>query len=172
MRSNLQTLRIGQEEALPFSKQPCCVLLQERPEVLTPDTASDPLCTRAQRRLNIEYNIWHLLRPRHAGVACDEFDPLPDEQSEIIVDAFLSRATDAHRQRIRDMIFIVRMHNVAWGLPYLLLGTEEHGWEGFTFLGFATELIEHLLHSTEWERLTSVSGKRYPPRRLWATAEG
>jgi len=83
------------------------------------------------------------------AIACDEFDPRPDERSEIIVNAYFGRATDAHRRRIRDMIFVVKMHNVAWGLTHHLLGTEEHGWEGFTFLGFATELIEHLSHGTE-----------------------
>jgi len=83
------------------------------------------------------------------AIACDEFDPRPDERSEIIVDAYFGEVTDAHRQRIRDMIFVVQMHNVAWGLTHHLLGTEEHGWEGFTFLGFSTELIEHLLQSAE-----------------------
>ena len=79
------------------------------------------------------------------AIACDEFDPRTDVRSEIIVDAYFGQATDAHRQRIRDMIFVVQMHNVAWGLTHHLLGTEEHGWEGFTFLGFATDLIEYLL---------------------------
>ena len=83
------------------------------------------------------------------AIACDEFDPRPDERSEIIVDAYFGEVTDAHRQRIRDMIFVVQMHNVSWGLTHHLLGTEEHGWEGFTFLGFSTELIEHLLQSAE-----------------------
>ncbi len=79
------------------------------------------------------------------AIACDEFDPRPGERSEIIVDAYFGEVTDAHRQRIRDMIFVVQMHNVAWGLTHHLLGTPAHGWEGFTHLGFATELIEHLL---------------------------
>ena len=81
------------------------------------------------------------------AIACDEFDPRPDERSEIIVDAYFGGASDTHMQRIRDMIFVVQMHNVSWGLTHHLLGTEEHGWEGFTFLGFAIELIEHLLGS-------------------------
>lgn len=79
------------------------------------------------------------------AIACDEFEPLPDERSEIIVEAYFGDVTDAHRQRIKDMIFVVQMHNVSWGLTHHLLGTAAHGWEGFTFLGFATELLEHIV---------------------------
>ena len=43
------------------------------------------------------------------------------------------------------MIFVVRLHVVAWGLTHHVLGTPEHGWEGFTFLGFATELLDGLI---------------------------
>ena len=81
------------------------------------------------------------------AIACDEFDPSPDERSRIIIDAYFGAVTDAHRQRIRDMIFVVQMHNVAWGLTHHLLGTPAHGCEGFTHLGFAMELIDHLLGS-------------------------
>jgi len=83
------------------------------------------------------------------AIACDEFDPSPYERSEIIVDAYFGEVTATHRQRIRDMIFVVQMHNVAWGLTHHLLGTPAHGWEGFTHLGFAIELIEHLLQVTK-----------------------
>jgi len=83
------------------------------------------------------------------ALACDEFDPRTDERSEIIVDAYFGGVSDTHMQRIRDMIFVVQMHNIAWGLTHHLLGTDEHGWEGFTFFGFATELIEHLSQSAE-----------------------
>ncbi len=78
------------------------------------------------------------------AIACDEFDPLPDERSEIILEAYFGDVTAAHRQRIKDMIFVVQMHNVAWGLTHHLLGTPAHGWEGFTFLGFATDLVENM----------------------------
>jgi len=81
------------------------------------------------------------------AIACDEFDPSPGERSEIIVDAYFGEVIDAHRQRIRDMIFVVQMHNGAWGLTHHLLGTQAHGWEGLTHLGFAAELIDHLLGS-------------------------
>ena len=78
-------------------------------------------------------------------VATDESAPLPDEHRHVILDEYFGAETPEHRRRLGDMVFVVRLHVVAWGLSHHVLGTPEHGWEGFTFLGFATELLEQLV---------------------------
>jgi len=78
-------------------------------------------------------------------VATDESAPLPDEQRRVILDEYFGTEALEHRRRLDDMVFVVRLHVVAWGLTHHVLGTPEHGWEGFTFLGFATELLEQLI---------------------------
>ncbi len=79
------------------------------------------------------------------AVATDESAPLPDEQRSAILSEYFGTETPEHRSRLDDMVFVVRLHVVAWGLTHHVLGTPEHGWEGFTFLGFATELLEGLI---------------------------
>jgi len=78
-------------------------------------------------------------------VACDESAPLSDEQRRVVLDECFGAATPEHRRRLDDMVFVVRLHVVAWGLTHHVLGTPEHGWEGFTFLGFAIGLLEQLI---------------------------
>jgi thiamine kinase-like enzyme len=78
-------------------------------------------------------------------VATDESTPLPNEQRRIILDEYFGAETLEHRRRLDDMVFVVQLHVVAWGLSHHVLGTPEHGWEGFTFLGFATDLLEQLV---------------------------
>jgi hypothetical protein len=78
-------------------------------------------------------------------VATDESAPLPDAQRRIILDEYFGADAPEHRRRLDDMVFVVRLHVVAWGLSHHALETPEHGWEGFTFLGFATELLEQLI---------------------------
>jgi thiamine kinase-like enzyme len=78
-------------------------------------------------------------------VACDESAPLPDEHRHVILDEYFGAETPEHRRRLDDMVFVVQLHVVAWGLTHHVLGTPEHGWEGFTFLGFATELLNQLI---------------------------
>jgi len=78
-------------------------------------------------------------------VATDESTPLPDEQRRTILDEYFGADAPQHRRRLDDMVFVVRLHVVAWGLTHHVLGTPEHGWEGFTFLGFATELLTQLI---------------------------
>lgn len=79
-------------------------------------------------------------------VATDESAPLPRECRDAILDEYFGGAAlPDHQRRLDDMVFVVRLHVVAWGLTHHVLGTPEHGWEGFTFLGFATELLEGLI---------------------------
>jgi thiamine kinase-like enzyme len=78
-------------------------------------------------------------------VATDESTPLPNGQRRIILDEYFGAETLEHRRRLDDMVFVVQLHVVAWGLTHHVLGTPEHGWEGFTFLGFANELLEQLV---------------------------
>jgi thiamine kinase-like enzyme len=78
-------------------------------------------------------------------VATDESAPLPSECRDSILDEYFGTETPDHRRRLDDMVLVVRLHVVAWGLTHHVLGTPEHGWEGFTFLGFATELLEGLI---------------------------
>ena len=78
-------------------------------------------------------------------VATDESAPLGDTHRRLILDEYFGAETPQHRRRLDDMVFVVRLHVVAWGLTHHVLGTPEHGWEGFTFLGFATELLEQLV---------------------------
>lgn len=78
-------------------------------------------------------------------VACDEFVPLSDGQRRIILNEYFGEAAPDHQRRLDDMVFVVRLHVVAWGLTHHVLGTPAHGWEGFTFLGFAKDLLEQLI---------------------------
>ena len=78
-------------------------------------------------------------------VATDESAPLPDEHRHVILDEYFGAETPEHRRRLDDMVFVVQLHVVAWGLTHHVLATPEHGWEGFTFLGFATELLTQLI---------------------------
>jgi thiamine kinase-like enzyme len=78
-------------------------------------------------------------------VATDESASLPDEHRHVILDEYFGEETPEHRRRLDDMVFVVQLHVVAWGLTHHVLGTPEHGWEGFTFLGFATELLQQLV---------------------------
>ena len=78
-------------------------------------------------------------------VATDEFAPLGDEHRDQILTAYFGAAGSARRRRLDDMVFVVRLHVVAWGLTHHVLDTPAHGWEGFTFLGFATDLMDQLL---------------------------
>jgi len=77
-------------------------------------------------------------------VACDESSPLGDEPRSIILDEYFGETSKEDRRRLDDMVFVVRLHVVAWGITHHVLGTLEQGWEGFTFLGFATDLLEQL----------------------------
>lgn len=79
------------------------------------------------------------------GVATDEFAPLSGEHRSIILTEYFGDETVENRRRLDDMVFVVRLHVVAWGLTHHVLGTPAHGWEGFTFLGFATELLRQLV---------------------------
>jgi len=78
-------------------------------------------------------------------VATDESAPLSVEHRRAILDEYFGCITPPHLRRLDDMVFVVRLHVVAWGLTHHVLGTPEHGWEGFTFLGFATEILEGLI---------------------------
>jgi len=78
-------------------------------------------------------------------VACDEFAPLGDAHRRVILNTYFNAPTARHRRRLDDMVFVVRLHVVAWGITHAILGTPAQGWEGFTFLGFAGELLEQLL---------------------------
>ena len=78
-------------------------------------------------------------------VATDEFAPLGDKHRDLILTAYFGAASPEHRGRLDDMVFVVRLHVVAWGLTHHVLKTPAQGWEGFTFLGFATDLIAQLL---------------------------
>ncbi len=79
-------------------------------------------------------------------VATDESNPLPDEHRCAVLDEYFGRVAPEHERRLDDMVFVVRLHVVAWGLTHHVLGTpDKHGWPGFTFLGFATELLEQLI---------------------------
>ena len=79
------------------------------------------------------------------AVACDEFDPLPEDLLRVILETYFSSVAPDHVRRLTDMIFVVQLHVVAWGLTHHVLGTPAAGWAGFTYLGFATDLLEHLL---------------------------
>ena len=78
-------------------------------------------------------------------VATDEFAPLGDEHRDLILTAYFGDASPEHRSRLDDMVFVVRLHVVAWGLTHHVLKTPAQGWEGFTFLGFAADLMGQLL---------------------------
>ena len=78
-------------------------------------------------------------------VATDESAPLPDAHRHVILDEYFGADVPEHRRHLDDMVFVAQLHVVAWGLTHHVLGTPEHGWEGFTFLGFATELLEQLV---------------------------
>jgi thiamine kinase-like enzyme len=82
------------------------------------------------------------------AVACDEVDPLPDDLIDVILRAYFGDVDGTHAQRLKDMVFVVQLHVVAWGLTHHVLGTPAQGWEGFTFLGFATDLLDHLVRGT------------------------
>lgn len=80
------------------------------------------------------------------AVATDESAPLPREARRVILREYFGRVDPACERRLDDMIFVVRLHVVAWGLTHHVLGTpDSNGWPGFTFLGFATELLDQLL---------------------------
>jgi thiamine kinase-like enzyme len=78
-------------------------------------------------------------------VACDEAAPLPDAHRHAILDEYFGEETAEPRRRLDDMVLVVQLHVVAWGLTHHALGTPEHGWEGFTFLGFATDLLTEII---------------------------
>lgn len=78
-------------------------------------------------------------------VSCDEASPLPEEQRHAILCEYFGDETPTHRRRLDDMVLVVQLHVVAWGLTHHMLGTPEHGWKGFTYLGFATDLLTELL---------------------------
>ena len=78
-------------------------------------------------------------------VSTDESAPLAQVHRNLILDEYFGTEALEHRRRLDDMVFVVRLHVVAWGLTHHVLGTPEHGWEGFTFLGFATELLNQLV---------------------------
>ena len=78
-------------------------------------------------------------------VATDEFTPLDDEHRDLILEAYFGAASPEHKRRLDGMVFVVRLHVVAWGLTHHVLKTPAQGWEGFTFLGFASDLISQLL---------------------------
>ena len=80
------------------------------------------------------------------AVATDESTPLPRELRRVILDEYFGRVDPSYEKRLDDMIFVVRLHVVAWGLTHHVLGTpDSNGWPGFTFLGFATELLAGLI---------------------------
>ncbi|MCX6093296.1 MAG: phosphotransferase [Candidatus Bipolaricaulota bacterium] len=78
-------------------------------------------------------------------VSCDETAPLPDAHRHAILDEYFGEERPEHRRRLDDMVLVVQLHVVAWALTHHTLGTPEHGWEGFTFLGFATDLLTGLI---------------------------
>jgi len=78
-------------------------------------------------------------------VATDESAPLPDAHRHVILDEYFGADVPEHRRHLDHMVFVAQLHVVAWGLTHHVLGTPEHGWEGFTFLGFATELLTQLI---------------------------
>lgn len=78
-------------------------------------------------------------------VATDEFAPLGDEHRDLILTAYFGAPSPENRRRLDDMVFVVRLHVVAWGLTHHVLKTPAQGWEGFTFLGFAADLMGQLL---------------------------
>jgi thiamine kinase-like enzyme len=80
------------------------------------------------------------------AVATDESAPLLDECRNAILDGYFGTVSPGQRRRLDDMIFVVRLHVVAWGLTHHALGTsDDQGWPGFTFLGFATGLLQGLI---------------------------
>jgi thiamine kinase-like enzyme len=79
------------------------------------------------------------------AVAPDESAPLPQSCRDAILEGYFGVVDAGRRRRLDDMIFVARLHVVAWGLTHHVLGTPELGWEGFAFLGFATELLEQLV---------------------------
>ncbi|MDD5265115.1 MAG: phosphotransferase, partial [Candidatus Bipolaricaulis sp.] len=81
-------------------------------------------------------------------VSCDETSPLPDEHRHAILHEYFGEERPEHRRRLDDMVLVVQLHVVAWGLTHHALGTPEHGWEGFTFLGFATDLLTAILKAS------------------------
>jgi thiamine kinase-like enzyme len=81
-------------------------------------------------------------------VACDESEPLGEKHRVLILEEYFGKASPKRLRRLDDMVFVVRLHVVAWGLTHHVLGTEARGWEGFTFLGFATELLNPLISET------------------------
>ena len=78
-------------------------------------------------------------------VLCDEASPLPEEQRRAILRECFDGETSAHRRRLDDMVLVLQLHVVAWGPTHHVLGTPEHGWEGFTYLGLATDLLTGLI---------------------------
>lgn len=80
------------------------------------------------------------------AVATDESTPLPRELRRLILDEYFGCVDPREERRLDDMVFVVRLHVVAWGLTHHALGTpDSNGWPGFTFLGFATELLGRLI---------------------------
>lgn len=80
------------------------------------------------------------------AVATDESAPLPRELRRVILEEYFGRVAPHHERRLDDMVFVVRLHVVAWGLTHHVLGTpDSNGWPGFTFLGFATDLLGGLI---------------------------
>ncbi len=79
-------------------------------------------------------------------VATDESTSLSRELRREILDEYFGSVSPEHERRLENMVFVVRLHVVAWGLTHHVFGTpDNHGWPGFTFLGFATELLEGLI---------------------------
>lgn len=78
-------------------------------------------------------------------VACDETPPLPDACRRAILGEYFGGERPEHRRRLDDMVLVVQLHVVAWGFAHYAFGTPAHGWEGFTFLGFATELLTEIM---------------------------
>lgn len=78
-------------------------------------------------------------------VCCDEASPLPEDARSLILETYFGRVEPDHVRRLSDMVFVAQLHVVAWGLTHHVMGTSSQGWEGFTFLGFATDLLEHLM---------------------------
>ena len=79
------------------------------------------------------------------AVACDEFSPLPEDLLHVILEAYTGSVNAVHMERLEDMILVVQLHVIAWGMTHHVMRTPQPGWEGFTFLGFATDLLSHLL---------------------------
>ncbi len=79
-------------------------------------------------------------------LATDESAPLPRKLRSVILDEYFGGVTSEHERRLDDMIFVVRLHVVAWSLTHHVISTpDSNGWPGFTFLGFATELLDGLI---------------------------